>query len=164
VVEPTARVHDGLMPEPARVWMVELDRSPDDVEGTLTLDRDAIRFAPAEGATTRDIDLTQVTRVKRIWGSPVLMVHSVEDGVRHVTAFYFSKPPPLHPPETPAGAAPPPTLIGPFNRDKAPSKRKQRRNNAGYLSSASTVVGDQVRMWLKEMRAAVGVARGASQT
>jgi hypothetical protein len=32
------------------------------------------------------------------------------------------------------------------------------------LSSASTVVGDQVRMWLKEMRAAVGVARGASQT
>jgi hypothetical protein len=59
---------------------------------------------------------------------------------------------------------PPPTLIGPFNRDKAPSKRKQRRNNAGYLSSASTVVGDQVRMWLKEMRAAVGVARGASQT
>jgi hypothetical protein len=163
VVERTARVHDGLMPEPTKVWMVELDRSPDDVEGTLTLDRDAIRFAPAEGPTTRDIVLTAVSRVKRIWGSPVLMVHSVEDGTRHVTAFYFLKPPPLHPPDATDDAAPP-TLIGPFNRNRPPSKRKQRRNNAGYLSGASSVVGDQVRTWLKELRAAIAAARGASQT
>jgi hypothetical protein len=144
--------------------MVELDRSPDDVEGTLTLDGDAIRFAPAEGDATRAIVLTDVSRVKRIWGSPVLMVHSVEDGVRHVTAFYFLKPPPLHPPADEKDDAPPPTLIGPFNRDRPPSKRKQRRNNAGYLSSASSVVGDQVRAWLKELRAAIAAARGASQT
>jgi len=148
------------MPDPTTVWMVELDRSPDDIEGTLTLEARSMRFASGVGGASREIDLTDISRVKRIWGSPVLMVHSVEDGERHVTAFYFSKPPPLHPPEGPSDAAPP-TLMGPFNRNKPPSKRKQRRNNAGYLAKASNAVGDDVRTWAKEARAAVAAARGA---
>ena len=110
------------MPDPTTVWMVELDRSPDDIEGTLTLEARSMRFSSGEGGASREIDLTDISRVKRIWGSPVLMVHSVEDGERHVTAFYFSKPPPLHPP-TEKSDEPPPTLMGPFNRNRPPSKR-----------------------------------------
>ncbi len=143
------------MPEPTRVWMVQLDRSPDDVEGTLTLEDQALRFdSPSLGIRT--ISLTAIERVKRIWGSPVLLVRSVEDGDKRVTAFYFSKPPPLHPDQA-ASDEPPPTLI--FNRNRAPSKRKQRRRNAGYLANASNFLGDDLEVWVKETRAAVAAAR-----
>jgi hypothetical protein len=138
--------------------MVELDRSPDDVEGTLTLEDRAVRFAPSDGTSAREIDLTDIHRVKRVWGSPILMVHSVEDGARHVAAFYFSKPPPLHPNALDPGE-PPPTLMGPFNRDRPPSRRKQRRSNAGYLASTSNLVIEELRAWAKETRAAVTAAR-----
>jgi hypothetical protein len=148
------------MPDAATVWMVQLDRSPDDVEGTLALDAGSIRFAATEGAVAREIALTDINRVKRIWGSPVLMVHSVEDGERHVTAFYFSKPPPLHPAARDTDDAPP-TLMGPFSRNRPASKRKQRRQNAGYLAGASNAISDDVRVWAKETRAAVAAARGA---
>ena len=145
------------MPQPTKVWMVQLDRSPDDIEGTLTLERQALRFdSPSLGI--RSIALTAVERVKRIWGSPVLLVRSLEEGDKRVTAFYFSKPPPLHP-EQAAPDASPPTLIGPFNRNRAPSKRKQRRRNAGYLANASNIVGDSLEVWVKETRAAVAAAR-----
>ena len=144
------------MPEPTKVWMVQLDRSPDDIEGTLTLEDQALRFdSPSLGI--RSIELTAVERVKRIWGSPVLLVRSFEEGDKRVTAFYFSKPPPLHPDAGPADAAP--TLMGPFNRNRPPSKRKQRRNNAGYLANASNIVGDSLEVWVKETRAAVAAAR-----
>lgn len=135
--------------------MVQLDRSSDDVEGTLTLEEQALRFdSPSLGIRT--ISLTTVERVKRIWGSPVMLVRSVEDGDKHVTAFYFSKPPPLHP-EQASADEPPPTLI--FNRNRAPSKRKQRRRNAGYLANASNFLGDDLEMWVKATRAAVVAAR-----
>jgi hypothetical protein len=86
----------------------------------------------------------------------VLLVRSIEDGAKRVTAFYFSKPPPLHP-EQAASDEPPPTVI--FSRNRAPSKRKQRRRNAGYLANASNVVGDDLEVWVKETRAAVAAAR-----
>lgn len=143
------------MPEPTKVWMVQLDRSADDVEGTLTLEEQSLRFdSPSLGIRT--ISLAAVERVKRIWGSPVLLVRSVEDGDKRVTAFYFSKPPPLHP-EQASSDEPPPTLI--FNRNRAPSKRKQRRQNAGYLANASNFLGDDLDAWVKETRAAVAAAR-----
>jgi hypothetical protein len=145
------------MPEPTKVWMVQLDRSSDDIEGTLTLEDQALRFdSPSLGI--RSITLTAIERVKRIWGSPVLLVRSMEEGDKRVTAFYFLKPPPLHPDgDTPDTA--PPTLMGPFNRNRAPSKRKQRRRNAGYLANASNIVGDSLEVWVKETRAAVAAAR-----
>ena len=145
------------MPEPTKVWMVQLDRSPDDVEGTLTLEQQSLRFdSPSLGI--RSISLTAVERVKRIWGSPVMLVRSVEDGDKRVTAFYFSKPPPLHP-NQPTPDEPPTTLIGPFNRNKPPSRRKQRRRNAGYLANASNIVGDSLEVWIKETRAAIAAAQ-----
>jgi hypothetical protein len=49
--------------------------------------------------------------------------------------------------------------MGPFNRNRPPSKRKQRRHNAGYLANASSIVGDSLEVWVKETRAAVAAAR-----
>jgi hypothetical protein len=147
------------MPDARVVWMVELDRSPDDVEGMLSLGQQAIRFAPTEGAGAREIALTDIHRVRRIWGSPVLIVHSFEAGARHDTAFYFTKPPPLHPPSSDGVDEAPPTLIGPFNRSRPPSRRKQRRSNAGYLANAAGLAGDEVKAWTKELRAAIAAIR-----
>ncbi len=157
MVAARAGEQDSHVPEPTKVWMVQLDRSSDDIEGTLTLEPTALRFdSPSLGI--RSISLTAVERVKRIWGSPVLLVRSLEDGDKRVTAFYFSKPPPLHP-QQPSPDEPPPTLAGPFNRNRPPSRRKQRRRNAGYLANASNIVGSNLEVWVKETRAAIAAAR-----
>jgi hypothetical protein len=145
------------MPAPVTVWMVQLELSTDDIEGTLALDEEALRFTSWD-EQLRTISLTDVTKVKRIFGSPVLLVHSTEAGQQRHTAFYFRKPPPLQPPQATIDDAP--TLIGPFNRGKPTSKRRQRRSNATYLASASTTASDQVREWMRETRRAVAAAKG----
>ena len=148
------------MPEPLVVWMVELERSPDDIEGTLTLEERALRFERDDGGGGRTIDLTTVTKVKRVVGSPVLLVHSLEEGVKRATAFYLSKPPPLAPAAPPLDE-PPPTLLFGNRGAKPPSRRKQRRANASYLANASTELGPIAKEWMLEIRAAVAAARGA---
>jgi len=146
------------MPEPLVVWMVELERSPDDIEGTLTLEERTLRFERDDGGGGRTIDLTHVTKVKRVVGSPVFLVHSLEDGVKRATAFYLSKPPPLAPGSPSLDEAPPTLLFG--NRGAKPaSRRKQRRANASYLANASTELGPIAKEWMLEIRAAVAAAR-----
>jgi hypothetical protein len=148
------------MPEPMIVWMVELERSPNDIEGTLTLDERSLRFAPTDSGDDRTIELTHVTKVKRVVGSPVLLIHSLEEGVKRSTAFYLSKPPPLAPAAPVPSEAPPTLLFG--NRGAKPaSKRKQRRANASYLASASTELGPTAKEWMLEIRAAAAAARAA---
>jgi hypothetical protein len=145
------------MPEPLVVWMVELERSPDDIEGTLTLEERTLRFE-RDGGGDRTIDLTDVTKVKRVMGSPVLLVHTLEGGVKRATAFYLSKPPPLAPAAPPPDEPPPTLLFG--NRGAKPaSRRKQRRANASYLANASTELGPIAKEWMLEIRAAVAAAR-----
>jgi hypothetical protein len=143
------------MPEPMIVWMVELDLSPDDVEGILTLDETSLRFDRPDAGGGRTIQLTDVTKVKRVIGSPLFLVHSLENEVRRATAFYLSKPPPLHPP---AQDDPPQTvMMGRGN--KVPSKRRQRRSNATYLTSVSGALGPIAKDWVREIRAAIEAAR-----
>src|SRR3954453_3730622 len=145
------------MPEPTKVWMVELDRSPDDIEGTLTLEPAALRFdSPSLGI--RSIPLTAVERVKRIWGSPVLLVRSLEGGDKRVTAFYFTKPPPLHPDQAEADE-PPSTLAGPFNRNRPPPRPDHRRRTGGYVANSSNSLGYSPQVWVKETPAAIAPAR-----
>lgn len=146
------------MLEPMTVWMVELERSPDDVEGQLSLDAVRLRFDPTDGPAGRTIDLTHVTKVKRVVGSPVFLVHSLEDGAKRATAFYLSKPPPLQP-QQPGTDEPPPTVMGRSHRGKPTSARKQRRANASYLASVSSEVGDTPKAWVREIRAAIDAAR-----
>ena len=148
------------MPQPMTVWMVELERSPNDIEGMLTLDERSLRFEPTDDGGDRTIELIHVTKVKRVVGSPLFLVHTLEEGVKRATAFYLSKPPPLAPAGPQPGEGPPTLLFG--NRGPKPaSKRKQRRANASYLASASTELGPTAKEWMLEIRAAVAAARGA---
>jgi hypothetical protein len=147
------------MPEPMTVWMVELELSPDDVEGTLTLEEHALRFERADDVGGRTIDLADITKVKRVVGSPLFLVHSLEGDMKRATAFYLSKPPPLTP-VAPDPGEPPPTLLFGNRGSKPPSRRKQRRANASYLASASTELGPTAKEWVQEIRAAIA-AQGA---
>ncbi len=150
------------MPEPRTVWMVQLDLGPDDVKGALSLRPEALVFTDAQGERTRTIRLRDVRKIKRIMGSPVLLVRSIEADAKRITAFYFTKPPALHPKE-PDIDQPAPTLLGQLGRSGQPSRRKQRRTNAGYLASASNEVSEDLHAWTSEVRAAVSAARRADQ-
>lgn len=147
------------MPEPMIVWMVELELSPDDVEGILTLEGHALRFDRPDDAGGRTIHLADVTKVKRVVGSPLFLVHSLENEVRRATAFYLSKPPPLHPASSAPDEPPPTVMLG--RGAKVPSKRRQRRSNATYLAGASSALGPTAKEWVREIRAAIESARRA---
>lgn len=136
------------------VWAVELGiRSTlEEVQGALELEAEALVFRPRDGATERRYALREISRVRRLRGSPVLMiVRAGPDGQRR-TAFYFVPPPPLErPDETPR-----PTLGG-IGR---PTKRKVRRQNASYLGLINREKKALIRDWEQRVATAVAAARG----
>ena len=141
-----------------RVWAVELGQGaqPRESEGRLSLEGDALRFEPArEGQATLALRFADVTKVRRLRGSPVLMV-VCRRGEREVrTAFYFVQPPPLTAftedrTDTHMSL---PTLRNP--------KRKARRDNVGYLGLMNREKKDALKAWELAVRTAVAAARRA---
>lgn len=141
------------MPRPATVWAVELgpETRPEDVKGTLVLDEDHLAFSPADEAhASFRIPLASITKVRRLRGSPVLMVvHRTEAAPRR-TAFYFAQPPPLgvllgqQTTERPVG-------LGAFRNPK----RRARRDNVGYLGVTNREKKALLSEWVREVRAAL---------
>jgi hypothetical protein len=144
------------MPEPVTVWKVELvrGREPIDVRGTLCLTRDALEFEDDDGETTR-IRFDRVDRVRRLKISPVLVVRHL-DRAAGETAFYFVEPPPLHPPD-------PGTLPLREATRRRPSKRRQHRDNTGYLTGKGTALKPTIQGWVSEVQERVSAARGAGR-
>jgi hypothetical protein len=109
-----------------RVWAVRLDRADEEYEGTLSLAERELVFESGEG--TLRIPLVEVRRVKRVLGSPILMVERAEESGPARIAFYFSKPPPL--------------------ADAGKSRRRARRQATTYLSLANREKKDRVKEWV----------------
>jgi hypothetical protein len=122
---------------------------PVDVEGTLTLEPDAVQFIPADGQEAARIPFDAITGVKRHRVSPILTVAWRSGEVTRRAAFYFAPPPPLQP-----IVGGPPTTVREANRP-APSRRKQRRKNTLYLSTLGGELRPLVVAWTREVRAAV---------
>lgn len=144
------------MPKPVTVWVVELGptTAQDDVKGTLALEPDALAFSPAdETLPGMRIPLSSVKKIRRLRGSPVMMVvHGAPEAVRR-TAFYFAQPPPL-------GA-----LLGrePLERPRGLEafrnpKRRARRDNVGYLGATNREKKAVVAEWVRTVRATLGTA------
>src|SRR5437870_1207139 len=122
------------MPEAVTVWMVDLGRGhPTEIKGELSMARDALVFME----TTNEVQSTHVEfrrmqSVRRVRGSPVLLItHQDETHTRH-TAFYFAPPPPLAPSE--GGPGSPPSVGPTAQRDasawaKRRISRRHRRGN-----------------------------------
>jgi hypothetical protein len=139
------------------VWAVELGRDvqPDEIKGTLELGGDALLFSPNDEARPAiRIALQDVAKVRRLRGSPVLMVERTTSSGSRKTAFYFAQPPPLTallgaPVERPAGLA---AFRNP--------KRKARRDNVGYLGLMNREKKAALSEWVRAVKA--GVSKAAS--
>lgn len=127
------------MPDATTVWKVDLAKgSTDEREGTLTLEADALVFAPAEHPGRREaIELGAIAAVRRLRISPVLMVNHREGSLVLRTAFYFVAPPPLRAPDVP-------DLRSPWSRT---SRRRVRREGVQALSTGNRLHGGTVREW-----------------
>ncbi|MGZ8625034.1 MAG: hypothetical protein ACXWYQ_12855 [Actinomycetota bacterium] len=141
-----------------RVWAVELGQGarPTEREGRLSMEDGALRFEPSkEGQTTLALAFADVKKVRRLRGSPVLMVVGRLGGREVRTAFYFVQPPPLTA----------------FTEDRTDTrlslpalrnpKRKARRQNVGYLGLMNREKKDALMAWERAVQAAGAAARGA---
>jgi hypothetical protein len=137
------------------VWAVELgkDVEPDEIKGTLELSDQALLFSPDEEARPMmRISLHDIAKVRRLRGSPVLMVERTTSAGARKTAFYFAQPPPLAvlmgaPVERPVG----------FDRFRSP-KRKARRDNVGYLGLMNREKKSALTEWVRAVKDAVSKA------
>jgi hypothetical protein len=135
------------MPEITTVWAVYLDQgSPLDTRGTLVLTDTEVAFSGDDGRRTR-IPLTRIRRVKRVLGSPIMIVAHDDERGRHRTAFYFSEPPPLHPPEE----------VSRMRRKRA------KKASVGYLGQQNINRKPVIKRWVEEIEDAIGRLRGSAQ-
>jgi len=129
------------MIEPVTLWAVRIGVSDQDAEGKLSLEPGALVFDLADEEGTLRIPLENIRKAKRIKGSPILLVDSVEKERPVRFAFYFVKPPPLHP-------------------EGRESKGRVKRKAVGYLQTANAERKDLVRDWEKAVREAKAAAGG----
>ena len=127
------------MPKAITVWCVHLETgNPLDTKGRLVLGEGEVAFSGQDGRETH-IRFHDVRAVRRVLGSPILMVtHDGETGSRK-TAFYFVQPPPLHTPED-------------ASRLK---KRRQKKASVGYLGRQNVNHKLVIREWVEEIREGV---------
>jgi hypothetical protein len=140
------------------VWAVELAKGvePDEIKGTLELSDAALLFTPLEEARPGlRIALTDILKVRRLRGSPVLMIERTMSTGSRRTAFYFAQPPPLNAlrgttPERPAG-------LGAFRSPK----RKARRDNVNYLGLTNREKKETLAEWVRALREAMAGSSAA---
>jgi hypothetical protein len=153
VVEGPCTGEDGPMPEPVTVWMVRLRRDARlrEVRGTLRMDETALVFIDHTTRAETHLPFSETRKVKRVLGSPVLILSWWEgEGIPAETAFYFVQPPPMLT-EHAQGQ----TRTQPTTMLRQPSRRRQRRESIGYLTSRSRVSRGTIKTWADEIRARV---------
>jgi hypothetical protein len=157
VVVGASRLDDDSMPEPTTVWMVRLLKGElGERKGLLTLDAEGLVFRDASLEQVRTLGFEQMKRVKRVKGSPILMVsHDDDRGVRE-TAFYFAEPPPMAP-EDPfeasarSGSAGRP--LSPLAAMRRTSKKRHLRENVRYLTAKAGSRKPEIQVWVEEISA-----------
>ncbi len=142
--------------------MVRLDRghAEDDVRGTLSLEADAVVFTEAISTIEHRFPLEYMQKPKRVRGSPILLVvHRANEALQR-TAFYFSQPPPLRPPEPGTTSLPGRGIdgepLGAFGALRRSSKRRHMRSNLGYLTTANASYRPVIQVWVSEIGARIG--------
>jgi len=152
VVAPLEAVEDCPVEETI-VWMVPIRRGePTEQRGVLSLEDVSLVFTERREGDRTAIPLGRIRKVKRVRGSPILMVR-LED--RTGMAFYFAQPPPLKPvPRAPeADGRRYYTAFSPgAGRTAWASKKKVMRTNVTYLSSAGIEKKEEIECWVRAIR------------
>lgn len=142
------------MPPSVTVWAVELgpDAALQEVKGSLALTSDSLVFTPKDDRLPpRRWRLSEISKARRLRGSPVLMVLGGRGDAPDRTAFYFVQPPPLERPDT--MQRPTPFGIGRNTR------RRVRRQNVSYLGMWNKEKKALLLEWERQVRTAVAAAR-----
>jgi hypothetical protein len=142
------------------VWKVELNAGtpPTDTRGELSIEKDALVFQAHGTASRTAIPFADAQQAKRLRMSPVLLLRWRESAEDRQTAFYFVQPPPLDPPEEHISVTPP----GPFDMFRRPSRRRQRRQNASFLSVNASQLRPTILTWAEEVQRRIAEAQKAS--
>ena len=122
--------------EGVTVWAFRLGTLDEGARGRLELGPDDLVFTAANGGLSIRIALSDIRRVKRTLGSPVMVVHHTGGAV----AFYFAEPPRLR-------------FAGESSR-----RPRDRLTSITYLTGRNPTKRDQVKTWVGRIRDA---ARGA---
>jgi hypothetical protein len=146
------------MPEPVNVWLVPLGRNnQEEVPGRLSLEPLALVFdVEGDAHGSERLSLSQIKKVGRVHGSPILMLTHLAEGETLRTAFYFSKPPPVPSRRGLTASADRPAGLTALRRS---GKRREMRSNAGYLTSSNIKKKDLVREWTTAVREAIREAK-----
>jgi hypothetical protein len=144
------------VPRAVTVWEVELGKPgpSEELKGTLELSHRDLIFTPRDEARGNvKIPLDEIAKVKRLRGSPVLMVLRETAAGHERIAFYFAQPPPIgamrgEPVERRTG-------ISAFRNPK----RQARRDNISYLGLMNRENKALLKEWVKAVGEAVARAR-----
>jgi len=126
--------------EPTKVWAVQIGVGTEEVRGTLSLEETELVLDFAEDEATLRIPLAEIRGVKRVRGSPVLVVDRENIGGRSRLAFFFAKPPPL-------------------KTEERGGKRKAKRQAVIYLNATNRDLVDDIRNWERALQEVVREAR-----
>jgi hypothetical protein len=142
------------MPEPTTVWMVHLRRGEavTEIKGEIDLTGEAVVFTGSKDGEPVSFPFDDVRRAKRLRGSPVMLLEWQRDDEPRRTAFYFSQPPPLAPPEPGRTTLPgdPFTTrpMGAFGAIRRSSKRRHQKTNIQYLQTVGIKQKDEIKAWV----------------
>ena len=123
------------------VWLVDVSTGPDGVPGALSLVGEELRFLPHEesAASARVFPLREISKVKRVMGSPVLELRvRGPDGVRTL-GLYFVRPPRL-------GGEDATPAIRPLMRHAS------RRQAVVTLRDANKLKKAEIKAWVRRIR------------
>ena len=125
--------------EPTTVWAARLGSADEGVKGFLVLETEHVSFTSELSNVEIRIPLAEVRRVRRVHGSPVMVVEHGES----VVAFYFAQPPPII------------TTKHPLDR------RRQRGTSVNYLGGVNAEKRKDIKRWVRAIRDASKGARSA---
>jgi hypothetical protein len=118
----------------ATVWAARLGLREEGVRGKLTLNDSGLLFTADHGDLGIRVDRAALRKVRRVMGSPVIVVEFQEGDVTRAVALYFAQPPPL----------PGTGFI---------SKRRGRFGAIQWLGQESRAKREEVKRWVEAIRA-----------
>lgn len=124
------------------VWMVHARTGLNGLKGTLALDEGRLVFTPeSTRAGQSEFDLGEISRVRRVRGSPVMEIYPTGQGQPPVVGFYFVKPP---------------SLTERYDDMNFVQRRTARKKAMNALRGANRHKKREVEGWVEAIRAGPG--------